>query len=123
MSISAVSSSSSSGFTGQSTASIDTAIARIQKQITQVQKQITDETNSKDDAKTKARLEQMYLVEIVALQAQLTQLQVQKQKNATTPNQEVAQPAAQSASSATTSSATTPNPANPGWSRYLNTVV
>ena len=117
MSISAIS-SSSTGFTVQSSASIDTSIARIQKQITQVAKQITDENKSKDDAKTKTQLVQTYMVELVALQAQLAQLEMQKQQNAVASNKGAEQPAAKSSSSANI-----PNPTNPGWSRYLNTVV
>jgi len=116
MNISSV--SSSTGFTGQSNASIDTAIARLEKQITQVVKQISDETTGKDDAKTKTQLVETYTIELTALQAQVAQLQMQEQQSSTTSNNETAQPATQSATSATI-----PNPANPGWSRYLNTVV
>jgi hypothetical protein len=65
-----------------------------------VQKQITDENNSKDDAKTKTQLVQTYMVELVALQAQLAQLEMQKQQNAAASNKQAEQPAAKSASSA-----------------------
>jgi hypothetical protein len=115
MNISSV--SSSTGFTGQSNASIDTAIARLEKQITQVVKQISDESNGKDDAKTKIQLVETYTIELTALQAQVSQLQMQEQQSSTSASNETEQPA-QSATSAIT-----PNPANPGWSRYLNTVV
>ena len=110
MSITAIS-SATSGSTVQSSASIDASIARLQKQVIQVQQQITAETASKDDAKTKAQLLATYVEEMTALQAQLAQLQAQKEQ------------ATQNAAKAQAATAQSATPAVPPTSRYFNGIA